>query len=234
MLGMGGSQLYIPLLFFLGSDFKEVAIPLGLFLNFLTTSCAFVNYARGKLVDWKVFLAFSIPMAIMAPLGALCNVQLNTTYVIIAFGIFTIIAALFSLSGYKPSKSLEGWKQVIVIVLIATTLGFMAGLIGRGGGSFIVPILYAVGLDPKKASATSSGIVTFSALSALISHIELHAKITVLWLYCGLAVLIGATLGSRFMMKKLTGKTLRKLFGYVLLTIGTIMLYMGLKRLRQM
>ena len=33
MLGMGGSQLYIPILFWMGMDFKTEAIPLGMLLN---------------------------------------------------------------------------------------------------------------------------------------------------------------------------------------------------------
>jgi len=34
MLGMGGGQIYIPVLYWLGLDFKLEAIPLGLLLNF--------------------------------------------------------------------------------------------------------------------------------------------------------------------------------------------------------
>jgi uncharacterized membrane protein YfcA len=49
MLGMGGSQLYIPILFWLGMDFKTQAIPLGLLLNIVNSSSALITYGRKKL-----------------------------------------------------------------------------------------------------------------------------------------------------------------------------------------
>ena len=53
MLGMGGSQLYIPILFWLGMDFKTQAIPLGLLLNIVNSSSALITYGRKKLVECK-------------------------------------------------------------------------------------------------------------------------------------------------------------------------------------
>ena len=38
MLGMGGSQLYIPVLFWMGLDFKTQAIPLGMLLNMVESA----------------------------------------------------------------------------------------------------------------------------------------------------------------------------------------------------
>ena len=40
MLGMGGSQLVIPVLYWLGMDFKTEAIPLGMLLNIVSSSSA--------------------------------------------------------------------------------------------------------------------------------------------------------------------------------------------------
>lgn len=39
--------------------------------------------------------------------------------------------------------------------------GFLGGLLGVGGGNFIVPVLVWLGFNPKKASATTSFIVIF-------------------------------------------------------------------------
>ena len=70
MLGMGGGQIYIPILFWLGMDFKYEAIPLGLLLNFCVHASAFITYARNKLVDFKIALPFALSMIVFAPLGA--------------------------------------------------------------------------------------------------------------------------------------------------------------------
>jgi uncharacterized membrane protein YfcA len=56
MLGMGGSQLYIPILFWLGMDFKTEAIPLGMLLNVVNSSSAAITYSRKRLVGWRFLL----------------------------------------------------------------------------------------------------------------------------------------------------------------------------------
>ncbi len=60
MLCMGGSQLYIPVLFWLGMDFKAQAIPLGMLLNVVNSSSAAYTYGRKKLIQWKIALPFGI------------------------------------------------------------------------------------------------------------------------------------------------------------------------------
>ena len=44
MLGMGGSQLYIPILYWMGLDFKTEAVPLGMLLNVVNSSSAAFTY----------------------------------------------------------------------------------------------------------------------------------------------------------------------------------------------
>jgi len=44
MLGMGGSQLYIPILYWMGMDFKTEAIPLGMLLNVVNSASAAITY----------------------------------------------------------------------------------------------------------------------------------------------------------------------------------------------
>lgn len=155
MLGMGGSQLYIPILFWLGMDFKTQAILLGMLLNVVNSSSAAFTYGRRKLIDWKVALPFGIFMVIFAPLGTWVNIGLPTKPVILIFAFFTATAAILMLSGWKPKRgglSMRG--RFMLGVFAGSILGFFAGLIGRGGGSFVVPLLYIAGLEPKIAAAT--------------------------------------------------------------------------------
>ena len=172
MLGMGGSQLYIPILFWLGMDFKTQAIPLGMLLNVVNSSSAAFVYARKKLVDWRVAIPFGITMVTFAPLGTLVNINLPTKPVILIFAIFTATAAILMLSGWKPKAGkLSNRARLILGICAGGALGFFAGLIGRGGGSFVVPLLYIAGLTPKAAAATSAMVVTFSGSSSFLSHI---------------------------------------------------------------
>jgi uncharacterized membrane protein YfcA len=149
MLGMGGSQLYIPILFWLGMSFKAEAIPLGM---------------------------------------------LPTKPVIVIFALFTATAAVLMLSGWRPARGkLSPRGRTILGVSAGGVLGFFAGLIGRGGGSFVVPLLYIAGLEARVAAATSALVVTCSGTSSFLSHIATAAQPQwAVWLLCAAAVFAGA------------------------------------------
>ncbi|MHA1717957.1 MAG: sulfite exporter TauE/SafE family protein [Promethearchaeota archaeon] len=226
MLGMGGSQIYIPILFWLGMDFKLEAIPLGMLLNLVNSSSATITYARQHLIDWRVAIPFGTTMVIFAPLGSLLNVNLPIKPLILMFALFTAAAAILMLSGWKPKRGDFSEKQKIFLGLIGgTILGLFAGLLGRGGGSFVVPLLYMAGLLPKVAAATSAFVVSCSGLSSFISHIIIAAKPDwLLWVLCSLGVLIGSQLGSRIMATKIDQKKIKPIFGGVLLLVSAILI----------
>ena len=226
MLGMGGSQLYIPILFWLGMDFKTQAIPLGLLLNIVNSSSALITYGRKKLVEWRVAIPFGLAMVLFAPLGAWLNISLSTKPIILIFSIFTAAAAIMMLIGWKP-KSFEftNKRKTIFGISSGSVLGFISGLIGRGGGSFVVPLLYIFGLGVKNAAATSAFVITCSATSSFISHIFTAAQPQwIIWILCVIAVIGGSQLGSRLMVAKLKSKNIKIIFGIVLLGISAALI----------
>ena len=230
MLGMGGSQLYIPILFWFGMDFKTQAIPLGMLLNVVNSSSASITYGRKKLIDYKVAIPFGIAMVLLAPLGAWLNISLPTKPMIFVFAIFTAIAAILMLSGWKPKKGdLSSKERRVLGISGGSILGFFAGLLGRGGGSFVVPLLYIAGLEAKAAAATSAFVITFSGLSSFFSHILTAADPKwLIWLLCVSSVLLGSQLGSRVMATKLKSKNIKIVFGIVLLIVATILIIQNL------
>jgi uncharacterized membrane protein YfcA len=222
MLGMGGSQLYIPLLFWAGMDFKAEAIPLGLLLNVATSSSAATTYVRNQMVNWRVALPFAATMLTMPAVGAFINAQLPTRPLIILFALFTATAAVLMLSGWRPraKAALTRGDQIAIGVGGGGLLGFLVGLIGRGGGSFVVPLLYICGLEAKAAAATSSVIVTGSALCGFLSHLP---RATLHWgpsITSVAAVVLGSQLGSRLMARKLKSRAVKTIFGCVLLAVA--------------
>jgi len=225
MLGMGGSQLYIPILFWLGMDFKTQAIPLGMLLNVVNSSSAAFTYGRKKLIDWRTAISFGIFMIIFAPVGTWANISLPTKPIILIFAIFTAMAAILMLSGWKPRRGkLSKRGRLILGISAGSALGFFAGLIGRGGGSFVVPLLYIAGLEPRLAAATSAMVVTFSGSSSFISHIATAARPDrVIWSSCVIAVFLGSQVGSKLMAEKLKSKSIKWIFGIVLLGVALLL-----------
>jgi uncharacterized membrane protein YfcA len=227
MLGMGGSQLYIPILYWMGMDFKTEAVPLGMLLNVVNSSSAAITYGRKKLIRWGVAIPFAVSMIIFAPLGVWLNVQLPVKPLLIFFALFTTAAAILMLSGWKPKRGdLSPRGRVVLGLTAGGGLGTVAGLIGRGGGSFIVPILYIIGLEAKMAAATSAFVVTCSGLSSFVSHLATAAQPQWgVWLSTLLAVFLGSQLGSRLMAEQLKSRGVKLVFGWVLLGVAALILF---------
>jgi uncharacterized membrane protein YfcA len=226
ILGMGGSQLYIPILFWTGMDFKTEAIPLGMLLNLVNSSSAAITYARRGIVAWRVAVPFAVAITVFAPLGAWLNVQLPVKLLQTFFALFTASAAVLMLTGWKPRRSeMSAGGQLALGLTAGSGLGLVAGLIGRGGGSFIVPLLYLTGLEAKVAAATSAPIVTCSGLSSFISHLATAARPQwPVWIACVLAVLLGSQIGSRLMAGRMKSRAVKIVFGWTLLGVASLII----------
>lgn len=226
MLGMGGSQLYIPILFWMGMDFKTEAVPLGMLLNLVNSGSAAITYGRKGLIAWRVAIPFAVTMIAFAPLGVWLNIELPVKPLLIFFALFTAAAAVLMLSGWKPKRgSLSNRGRVLLGLVAGSLLGTTAGLIGRGGGSFVVPLLYIAGLDARMAAATSALVVTGSGVSSFVSHLATAAQPQWgVWLATVVAVLLGSQLGSRLMADRMKPRAIKLVFGWVLLGVAALII----------
>ena len=159
-------------------------------------------------------------------MGAWLNVQLPTKPLIAFFAAFTACAATLMLSGWKPKRGEMSPRGRMILGLSAgSVLGLVAGLIGRGGGSFVVPLLYIAGLEAKAAAATSSFVVSCSGISSFFAHLATAAQPNrALWVTCGLAVFLGSQIGSRIMADGLRPRGVRTIFGIVLWGVAILLL----------
>lgn len=225
MLGMGGSQLYVPVLFWFGLDFKTAAIPLGMLLNVVNSGSATVTYARKKMIDWRIGLLFGLTMMIAAPLGALVNTIVPTKVLIFVFALFTLISGILMWVGWQPKNKLNKGGRTLLGLIGGGGVGFLAGLIGRGGGSFVVPLLYMAGISAKTAAATSALAISFGGIASFLSHLATAARPDwALWTACVLAVFAGSQLGSRLMATHLKSAAVKRIFAVILLLIAGILI----------
>ena len=110
-------------------------------------------------------------------------------------------------------------------VFVGAFAGFMAGLLGVGGGNFILPMLVYLGFNPKKASATTAFIVIFSSFSGFLSHATMGHINIALFSFTALGSVLGALLGSWLMTEKLKPAHVKIIIGTVLLGIAVKMIW---------
>jgi hypothetical protein len=104
-------------------------------------------------------------------------------------------------------------------------IGFFAGLLGLGGGVFIVPILIALGFETKRASATSAFIVLFSSFSGFFGHLSTGHLDMNLMIYTAIAAFVGGQVGSHLMHSKMKSETIKQMFGVVLWIMAIKIVY---------
>ena len=125
---------------------------------------------------------------------------------------------IFSGKVERETTALNEKQRILGGGVIGIAVGVMAGLLGIGGGVFIVPLLiYVLRMPTKTAAATSIFIVIFSSFSGFVAHISLASTDWKFILLAACFSFAGGQLGSRIMSEKLKGKTVRRIFGVILL-----------------
>lgn len=224
--GVGAAFILIPVFIALGIEVHG-AMAVALLLNSIAMSFASVRFIRNKLVVWKTALPILVVATILSPVGAYVAQGLDRTVLLWLFVCFLLFAAgmmLFYRSKQKDIEASTG-KLLGYGLTVGGFAGFLGGLLGVGGGNFIVPVLVWLGFNPKKASATTSFIVIFSSLSGFLGHMTLGSINWQLLVFAAVGSAGGAVLGSWMMTDKLKSGQVKTIIGVILLLIAAKMIW---------
>jgi uncharacterized protein len=239
MVGQGGGSTYVPVLLVAGMSFYAASTT-SLFMIMVASLAATLVFGRKKTVDWKLLLSI-IPLAIIGSFAGGYAAQFVSVLTLkIIFALVLIIAAFFMLRPVKEGQSpkfMPRWipwnracgdykYQVSLGLLIPAigVAGFIAGMIGVGGGLFVLPLLILLfGCPTRIAIGVSSTYVGITALPGFIGHLVGGSYFNV-WIALPLAAaaFIGATLGPRLSLKTSIPK-LRVILALVLIALAVWM-----------
>lgn len=224
-VGHAGASGYLAVMALLSFPSHEIK-PVSLILNIIVAAIGSYRYLKAGYFDKKIFwlfAAFSIPMAF---LGGYFKVD-DKLFKLLA-GIFLALSAIMI-----ALKTIQKAKQEYEVVpvplwkagLIGSTIGYVSGLIGVGGGIFLSPLLMLFRwASPKNVSGISALFILVNSILGLSGHISALSKIpdnSYLWV---IAVVIGGFLGSYFGTKKINSKGIYIILSIVLMTAGVKML----------
>ena len=220
MVGLGGGLVFSPLFVILGSA-KSQAASASLFLNLTAAASAAYAYSRKKMVDFSLSVPLIAASALAAPAGAYLNARIDTKPFLMVMAVVLAMAAVRML--ISPALKIEGTfaippnRKITGSIAIGTCIGLMGGLLGIGGGVFVVPLLIYVLKTPTKiAAATSTFIVCFSSLAGFLGYAAVAPINWSFILPAALASLLGGQLGARIMSTRLEAKSIRIIFSLVL------------------
>ncbi len=208
MFGQGGGSVYSPLLLTLGFAIL-LSTSTSLVLNLITSLSAGYIFYKKKMIDYKTSLIFAPGISLGAFAGGALSKSFNTTVLMWLFVAFLVGVGARMIYSYWEKGKVEENKplqlstgKIVLIAVFGAAVGFLAGLLGVGGGIFVVPFMVYILKSPTKIAAGSSHlIISFSALAGILGHATSHKFDLPLILMTGIAVLIGGNLGARVSMK---------------------------------
>jgi len=226
MAGIGAAFLFVPLFYYLGVPLAE-ATPTALLLNVVSLLFAAINYWRGGLVNWRVGVPVLVTAVILSPFGARLTPYVDKQLLLAMFAGFLVFAG-FMMLFFRTRRREQGMGRRVEVgagVGVGSVAGFLGGLLGVGGGNFIVPVLNWIGLDPKVAAGTTALVVVFSSLSGFLGHMTLGGLDP---LFIGITAVMaaaGSIAGSQLMRTKLSSSQLKKTIGVLLWLIAAKMIF---------
>ena len=187
-LGGGGSILAVPVLAHLGGLSAGGATATSLVAVGASAAVGSIGHARAGHVRWGPAITFVVTAVPGSWAGSELNRRLDGDLLLLAFSALVLVAAWRMLtacpsctrlgesraiaedgraSDARPRLALSG-QQVARIAAAGTTVGFLTGLFGVGGGFVIVPgLTLALGLNMPMAIGTSLVVIVGNALVAL-------------------------------------------------------------------
>ena len=222
MGGAGSGIALIPILNFMGLDFT-FAKAVGLFAGASTTITSSIMNIKRKVLDFSFVWPIALIMMLFAPLGAYASQFINEELIKFLFMLMLLYSATMMMFGKK--KPLVQVQSRAVLFLLGSVVGFVAGLLGVGGGNILIPLLIFLGFEPKKVAVTVSFVVPFSALGSFFTYASYVPMDWLLLCVVAVCAIVGGYIGNYLMHFKLDQKQIKKLMAVILYILAFKLLY---------
>ncbi len=231
MVGLGGAVVMIPLLTGWARVTQHKAHATSLVAVVFTGTVGAWAYFRGGALDLPLAALIGLAATVTSIVAATYSERVPALVLRRIFGALLLAAALVLLFDVKVAEGgvAAAWRLPAAL-LLGLTSGTLTGLLGIGGGAFIVPLLVLVfGLDQHLAQGTSLAVMIPAGVAGTLVH--LRAKRLDGSLIGGLVVgvVVGAFLGGQAALA-VPERPLQIIFGIILLWTAWRYLQPRLKR----
>ena len=226
-VGFGGGSTYNALLILMEIDYTLVPV-IALTCNLIVVSGNSLRYYKHQCIPWKFTLpviSISIPFAFI---GGNTILEEEIFIKILAWALlFSGISMFYKNREIKTfSSKLDTPLGKFLTIFIAGILGFLAGLVGIGGGIFFAPILHLTqALPTRNIAAFTSIFILVNSIAGLIGQLSKNQSFDIqmqelnyIWLV--IAVLIGGQIGSHLSIKRIRPIVVRQLTAVLVIYVG--------------
>ncbi|MDH3763085.1 MAG: sulfite exporter TauE/SafE family protein [Gammaproteobacteria bacterium] len=223
-VGLGGGSSYAALMVVFG--FSSLSIPnLSLLLNLLVTTVSCFNFIRRGHLRINLIAPFLVLSLPMAWLGGTLQVPEQVFRLLMALSLVVVLVRIYAWNNTAIAHRFSRGQVVLIALALGAVLGFLAGVIGIGGGIFLVPAILLLGLgDMKQAAACGVVFVCLNSLAGLISRSQYNFVDFSNYLPLIVAVLLGGTIGSLIGSSRIDSRSMEKVLGLVIAVAVVLLL----------
>ncbi|MAW91114.1 MAG: sulfoacetate transporter [Altererythrobacter sp.] len=167
-VGFGGGSTYNAILALAGVDYRILPL-IALSCNIVVVAGSTVRFARAEVLPWRGALLVTALAAPAAFLGGLTPVSEATFLTLLGASLVVTALTMLLPLGIGEGGPSRGAKFMPVV---AVPLGYLAGVVGIGGGIFLAPFLHLTRWNEARAiAATASLFILVNSLFGLVGQL---------------------------------------------------------------
>lgn len=226
-VGFGGGSTYSALLALAGFDYRVLPV-LSLACNIVVVGGSSIRFARAGLTPWRsagLLIALAAPAAFLGGLTPIKQAAFLTLLggSLVLTGL-TLLIPQTSVREGQPTRAAR-WMP-----LLAAPIGYLAGLVGIGGGIFLAPFLHLTRWNSARAvAATAALFILVNSLFGLAGQLVKNGpdrlgEAAALGLPLLIAVVVGGQIGSLLAVRFLPQTAIRWLTAALTMYVGVRLL----------
>ena len=180
------------------------------------------NFIRQRHALPRLIVPFLLTSLPMAYLGGALQVPVAVFHWVLLLSLCLVAVRIYFWkdTAFKVRAGRVG--RLAIALFSGAVLGLAAGVVGIGGGIFLVPLIIVLGLGSEKQAAACGAIfVWLTSLAGLIARLQHHAVDWMDYAPLYVAVILGAALGSFMGSSRLSAGVMEKVLGaIVIVAIG--------------
>lgn len=216
-VGLGGGSSYTAIMAIVG--LSAVLIPtLTLTLNLFVTAIGSYHFIRNKHANFALVLPFLISSMPMAYVGGSLHLGKEVFQYVLLASLIVVAVRIYILgeltTRFYPTDS----QKLLIAIGSGSILGLVAGIVGIGGGIYLIPLILIFNLgSAKEAAACASIFIFLTSMTGLLARLQNHEVDLLAYWPLFAAVVVGGFAGSKLGATTLNPKVMEKVLGVIVL-----------------
>ena len=151
-VGLGGGSSYTAWMAIFGVSYLVIPV-VSLTLNVIATTIGATNFIRFHHARWRLILPFLFSSIPMAYVGGSLHLSKTLFLWLLWSSLVFVALRIYLFDQVKLSLDLNKSQTLAISIFSGMCLGFVAGVVGIGGGIYLIPLIIILGLGTAKEAA---------------------------------------------------------------------------------